>query len=169
MKRGQGPLWQDWQANRGDLRIQVALLLFRAAHQLREPLDQRPSFLATLFGCLYRPVVQWLIGLDIPWKTVVGPRLRIYHGYGIVVNDRTTIGADVLLRHGVTIGHLYPGGGSPVIEDRVEFGVGSVVLGPVVVGEGARVAPNSVVVCDVPAGSTYKGFPPTWRGQSQDY
>lgn len=156
-------LLQDTAVNKGDLRVQLALVLFRLANQVRQPRDEAPRMVARPVGLLYRLVVQWLLGFDIPWRLQVGPRLRIFHGYGVVVNDEAVLGSDVVLRHGVTIGHTRPGGPSPVIEDGVEFGAGAVALGGITIGANARLAPNSVVLEDVLPSATYRGFPRTWN------
>lgn len=156
-------VFQDWVVNRGDLRIQLALVLFRVASLLREPRTAPPRAIATPVGMAYRVIVQWVLGIDLPWRTRVGRRLRVFHGYGLVVNDEAVIGEDVILRHGVTLGHCRPGGGSPTIGDDVEIGAGVTILGPVRIGNGARIAAGSVVVDDVEPGARYRGFPDSWQ------
>lgn len=158
----QDVIFQDWAVNRGDLRIQLALVFFRVASKLREPRAVPPRIGAIPVGMAYRAIVQWILGIDLPWRAQVGQRLRVFHGYGLVVSDEAVIGNDVILRHGVTIGHRRPGGGSPVIGDGVEFGAGAIVLGPVHIGEGASVAAGSVVVDDVEPRGRYRGFPNSW-------
>jgi serine O-acetyltransferase/putative colanic acid biosynthesis acetyltransferase WcaB len=103
--------------------------------------------------------VEWVLTTEIPWKTQVGRRLRIYHGVGIVVNDRTVIGDDVGIRQHVTIGNSGENGPCPVIEDGVELGAGCIILGGVTVGKGARVGAGAVVTKDVPPGATVVGNP----------
>jgi len=98
-------------------------------------------------------------GVELPPQTRVGPGLRIWHGGNIVINPRSRIGAHCLLRQGVTIGNLVPGGEVPVIGDHVEFGAYAQVLGGITVGDGARIGSMSVVLQDVPAGATAVGAP----------
>jgi serine O-acetyltransferase len=98
-------------------------------------------------------------GVELPPETVVGPGLRIWHGGNIVIHPRSRIGADCLLRHGVTIGNVDPNGPVPVIGDRVELGAYAQVFGDVTVGDDAKIGALSVVLQDVPAGATAVGAP----------
>jgi serine O-acetyltransferase len=103
--------------------------------------------------------VEAFTGIELPAQTRVGPGLRIWHGGNIVINPKSTIGAGCLLRHGVTIGNLEPGGLTPVIGDDVELGAYAQVLGDVRIGDGARIGAMSVVLRDVPPGATAVGVP----------
>jgi serine O-acetyltransferase len=98
-------------------------------------------------------------GVELPPETPVGPGLRIWHGGNVVISPKATIGADCLLRHGVTVGNAHPGGPAPVIGDGVELGAYAQVLGGITVGDGAKVGAMSVVLQDVPAGATAVGAP----------
>jgi serine O-acetyltransferase len=104
-------------------------------------------------------LVEALTGIELPAQTHVGPGLRIWHGGNVVINPRTRIGSQCLLRHGVTIGNLVPLGPCPVIGDRVEFGAYAQVLGGITVGDDARIGAMSVVLQDVPPGATAVGVP----------
>jgi serine O-acetyltransferase len=80
---------------------------------------------------------------------------------GVVIGETAVIGDDCTLYHGVTLG-----GTSwekvkrhPTLHNSVVIGAGAKVLGPIEVGEGARVGSNSVVVKTVPAGATVVGIP----------
>ena len=84
-------IFQDWSANGGNAKGRVVMLLFRIAHLLRcGPAWLRP--LALLYGPFYRVGVEWLMGIELPWKTVVGEGLRLDHGVGLVINDHAIIG-----------------------------------------------------------------------------
>lgn len=152
-------LFQDWNANPANIKSRIILVVFRLASSLRQARGWRYNPLTLAVGIGYRLVVEWVLGVELPWKTQVGPRLQIFHGFGIVVNDGAKIGADVVIRHGVTIGSKSHGGGAPIIEDGVEIGCGAAILGPVVVGARSVVGANSVVAKDVPAGSVVAGNP----------
>ena len=154
------PLGADWDANAGDLRIQLALLLFRTCHRLRTSGGPRPvRLVAKLFTIVYLVVVEWTWGIEIPWSTRIGAGLRIFHGTGIVVNDQARIGRSVVLRQGVCLGSRSDGGPSPVLEDGVHVGAGAIILGGVVVGAGARIGAGAVVIADVPPGAVAVGNP----------
>lgn len=87
----------------------------------------------------------------------VGPGLVIAHGYGTILNAER-IGANCWIHQQVTVGWDY-GGGRPTLEDDVFIGAGAKVLGAIVVGRGARIGANAVVIGDVPAGATAVGVP----------
>jgi serine O-acetyltransferase len=92
-----------------------------------------------------------------------GPGLVLVHATGIVVNSRVRGGANVTLYHQVTLGGER--GQVPNLGDDVLIGAGAKVVGPLQIGDGARVAANSVVLANVPAGTTVLGIParPVWQ------
>jgi serine acetyltransferase len=140
---------QDWRAN-SQARIRVALVLFRLAQATRRRLGRRhPLALAT--ALLHHAFATAVVGFELPVSVAVGPGLTIWHGFGIVVNSGSTLGANVALRHGVTIGDDGRRPGCPVIEDGVEIGTGATVLGAIRVGANARIGAHALVLDDVPA------------------
>lgn len=86
-----------------------------------------------------------------------GPGFVLIHSQGVVINGAVRGGSHVYIEHQVTIGAEK--GVSPVIGDHVFIGAGAKIVGPVTVGDGARVGANAVVVKDVPAGVTVGGVP----------
>ncbi|MEO0034021.1 MAG: hypothetical protein RLZZ501_44, partial [Pseudomonadota bacterium] len=78
-----------------------------------------------------------------------------------VIGETAEIGDDVTLYHGVTLGgtSLHRGKRHPTLRDGVIVGSGAQVLGPVTVGQGARIGANAVVLTDVPPGVTMVGIP----------
>lgn len=86
-----------------------------------------------------------------------GAGFVLIHSTGVVINGGVRGGERVLLEHQVTIGAERRQ--SPVLGDRVFIGAGAKVLGPVMVGTGARVGANAVVVHDVPPDTTVVGIP----------
>jgi putative colanic acid biosynthesis acetyltransferase WcaB len=110
-------------------------------------------------GVLYRVLVEWLLGVELPWGTRVGRRLRIEHGVGLVVNAYTVIGDGVILRQNVTIGNNGTKLECPSIGDGVDVGAGAVILGDIVIGARARIGANAVVVKSVNPGAVAVGVP----------
>ena len=102
--------------------------------------------------------VSILFHVELP---VLRSPLRMPHPYGIVVNGNVTLGSNVTIFQGVTIGSKRSGrrAGAPVIEDDVCIFPNSVVIGQVTVGAGATIGPCSVVVDDVPPGAVVAGNP----------
>jgi putative colanic acid biosynthesis acetyltransferase WcaB len=107
--------------------------------------------------------VEWVLGIELPWKTRIGPGLRIDHGHSLVVHDETVLGRDCWLRHCTTLGvKIARDGtlsGAPILGERVSVGAHSVVLGPIRIGDDAVIGSGSVVVKDVPAGVVVAGNP----------
>jgi serine O-acetyltransferase len=102
--------------------------------------------------------------IDLPWQTSIGPGFRIVHGFGLVVNGRSRIGRNVTVFQGVTIGQRDRVTASsressyPVIGDEVFIGAFAMVLGSAV-GNGAVIAPLSVVLGPVEPGTAVSGNP----------
>jgi serine O-acetyltransferase/putative colanic acid biosynthesis acetyltransferase WcaB len=149
------------RANRHNPRLALAVALFRLASTARGE-GARPRSVAIPLIVFYKLVVEWGLGIEIPVSVRVGPGLRIYHGYGIVIHQQVRIGANVVLKQGVTLGHRgeeNDPGPVPTIGDDVVFGPGAQVLGGVTVGDGARVGAGAIVLRDVPPGALAVGNP----------
>jgi serine O-acetyltransferase len=131
-----------------------ALLSHRIAHALHGagvPLLPRTIALAS----------RALTGIEIHPAARIGEGLFIDHGSGVVIGETAEIGDDVTLYQGVTLGGtgFATGKRHPTIQDNVTIGSGAKLLGPIVVGHGAKVGANSVVVTDVPPNTTVVGNP----------
>ena len=131
-----------------------ALVLHRVAHWL--------------WGCglkwlarFLSHISRWLTGIEIHPGARIGRRFFIDHGMGVVIGETSEIGDDCTLYHGVTLGGTSWNKGKrhPTLATGVVIGAGAKVLGPITVGEGARIGSNAVVVKDVPAGATAVGIP----------
>jgi serine O-acetyltransferase len=106
-------------------------------------------------------VTRFLTGIEIHPGAVIGRRVFIDHGMGVVVGETAEIGDDCTLYHGVTLGGVSWNKGKrhPTLGKGVVVGAGAKILGPFTVGDGAKVGSNSVVVKAVPAGATVVGIP----------
>lgn len=104
---------------------------------------------------------RWITGIEIHPDARLGRRLTIDHGMGIVIGATAEIGDDVLLYQGVTLGNarFQRGKRHPTVGNNVVIGAGAKVLGPITVGDGARIAAGAVVVNDVPPHTTAAGVP----------
>jgi serine O-acetyltransferase len=104
---------------------------------------------------------RFLTGIEIHPGARIGRRLFIDHGMGVVIGETAEIGDDVTLYHGVTLGGTTWNKGKrhPTLADGVVVGAGAKLLGPIHVGERAKVGSNAVVVRDVPARATAIGIP----------
>lgn len=142
-----------------------------------------PGFQAIMFYRLshalwrheWRVLARWIsqvgrlaTGVEIHPGVVIGKRFFIDHGMGVVLGETSEIGDDVTLYQGVTLGGVAPSVDShaqrntkrhPTLMNGVIVGSGAQVLGPITVGENARVGANAVVTKDVPSCATVVGIP----------
>ena len=121
-----------------------------------------------LVGRFLSHLTRVLTGIEIHPGAIIGERLVIDHGSGVVIGETAVIGNGVTLYHDVTLGGIAPSVDSqsqvgqkrhPTLGDGVIVGSGAQILGPVIVGDHARVGANSVVTKDVPRSVTAVGVP----------
>jgi len=100
-------------------------------------------------------------GIEIHPGAQIGRRFFIDHGMGVVIGETAIIGDDCTLYHGVTLGGTSweKGKRHPTLGNDVVVGAGAKVLGPIEVGDGARIGSNAVVLRPVPPGGTVVGVP----------
>ena len=106
-------------------------------------------------------VARWLTGIEIHPAAQIGRRLFIDHGMGVVIGETASVGDDVTLYQGVTLGGTGKEQGKrhPTIANSVIIGAGAKVLGNITIGENCRIGAGSVVLQDVPDNSTVVGVP----------
>jgi len=106
-------------------------------------------------------LARWLTGIEIHPGATIGRRVFIDHGMGVVIGETAEIGDDCTLYHGVTLGGTSWNKGKrhPTLGRGVVIGAGAKVLGPILIGDGAKIGSNAVVVREVPPGATAVGIP----------
>jgi serine O-acetyltransferase len=99
--------------------------------------------------------------IEIHPGATIGKNFFIDHGSGVVIGESTIIGDNCRIYHGVTLGgvSLSEFKRHPTLGNDVLIGAGAKILGPITIGDGAKVGANSVVVKPVPAGATVTGIP----------
>jgi serine O-acetyltransferase len=112
-------------------------------------------------GRLTSHLGRWLTGIEIHPGATVGQRVFIDHGMGVVIGETAEVGDDTTLYHGVTLGGTSWNKGKrhPTLGKGVVVGAGAKILGPITIGDGAKIGSNAVVVKDVPPGATVVGVP----------
>jgi len=128
-------------------------------------------FCVAKFDLIARMISQFsrfLTGIEIHPKAKIGKNFFIDHGMGVVIGETSEIGDNVTIYHMVTLGGISPSINSdnqrqvkrhPTLKDNVVIGSGAQVLGPITVGENAKVGANAVVTKDVPANAVMVGIP----------
>lgn len=106
-------------------------------------------------------VTRAVTGVEIHPGAQIGRRFFIDHGMGVVIGETSEIGDDCMLYNGVNLGGrtLAKVKRHPTLGNGVTVGAGARILGPIVVGEGAQVGANAVVVKDVVPGGVAVGVP----------
>lgn len=136
-----------------------AVWLYRCGRRIDlQPAGVLKKFQTTLYWLAFR-VVETTTGVSLPKSADIGPGLRIWHFGSIFIHPETKIGANCTLRQGVTIGNRHVDGPVPVLGDDVEIGAYAQILGGVKVGNNCRIGAMSVVLTDMPDGSTAVGAP----------
>jgi serine O-acetyltransferase len=133
-----------------------ALGLHRVAHWLFEA---ELFFMARLINHIGR----FLTAIDIHPGAKIGRNFFIDHGF-VVIGETAEIGDNVTMYQGSTLGGTNPTNGvggkrHPTLGDDVIVSLGAAILGPLIVGKGARIGANAVVTRDVPEGATMVGIP----------
>jgi len=128
-------------------------------------------FSVAKFNLIARVISQFsrfLTGIEIHPAAKIGKKFFIDHGMGVVIGETSEIGDNVTIYHMVTLGGISPSINSdnqrqvkrhPTLKDNVVIGSGAQVLGPITVGENAKVGANAVVTKDVPANAVMVGIP----------
>lgn len=126
----------------------------RVAHQLWR-------WRLKLFARVLSQLTRWFTGIEIHPGATIGNRFFIDHGMGVVIGETAEIGDGCTLYHGVTLGGTSweKAKRHPTLGENVVVGAGAKILGPITIGDNARVGSNSVVVKDVPANATVVGIP----------
>jgi serine O-acetyltransferase len=147
-----------------------------AARSVWEVVTCYPGFHALLFhrlsswlwraglkwpGRFVSHIARWLTGIEIHPGARIGRRFFIDHGMGVVIGETAEIGDDCTVYHGVTLGGTSWNHGKrhPTLGNGVIVGAGAKILGPVLIGDEARIGSNAVVVKEVPRGATAVGIP----------
>ena len=131
-----------------------AILFHRIAHKIWK---------IKLFwlGRLISHISRFLTGIEIHPGAVIESRLFIDHGMGVVIGETSIIGDDCTIYHGVTLGGTSwkQGKRHPTLENKVVVGAGAKILGPIIIGSGAKIGSNAVVVKDIPKNVVAVGIP----------
>lgn len=105
---------------------------------------------------VFSPIIT---GVALDRNTQVGRCPHLIHPAMILIHPAAVIGDRVGIMHGVTLGTQPNTAGAPTIGNDVFLGAYATILGPIKIGDGAKIAANSLIVCDVPAGATAIGVP----------
>ena len=121
-----------------------------------------------LIGRIISQITRFFTGVEIHPGAKIGKNLFMDHGMGVVIGETSEVGDNVTIYHAVTLGGSSPSIDSerqrhekrhPTIGNDVVIGSGAQIIGPIKIGNGARIAANAVVVKDVDENATMVGIP----------
>ena len=122
----------------------------------------------SLIARIISQISRFFTGIEIHPGAEIGKNFFIDHGMSVVIGETSIIGDDVTLYHSVTLGGISPSIKSdeqrkvkrhPTLRNNVVVGSGAQILGPIIIGENARIGANAVVTHDVPANAVMVGIP----------
>jgi putative colanic acid biosynthesis acetyltransferase WcaB len=154
-------LFQDWNANRGNVKGRVVLTLFRLVQLINRSMIAKIIFFPYL--AFYRFFVDWSMGIELPRKLIAGKGLIVYHGQALVINQGAILGDNCTLRNSVTIGHKVLADGSfsksPRLGNNVDVGANVCIIGDITIGNNVVIGAGAVVITDLPDNSVAVGNP----------
>ncbi len=150
-------IFQDWKANKSNFKGRLILLLFRIAQVISQNTLLKVIFF--LYLILYIFLVEWLLGVELPWKTKVGKGTKLFHGHALVINPFSAIGDNCIIRHCTTIGNNGKNDDSPTIGNNVDIGSNVSIIGKIKIGDNVVIGSGTVVVKDVPSNCVVVGNP----------
>ncbi len=114
-----------------------------------------------VFARIIMGFVQFVANIDIHPAAIIGRRVFIDHGVGVVIGETAILKDDITIYQGATLGgvSLEKVKRHPTIENGVVIGAGAKILGNITIGANAKIGANSVVIKDIPPDSTAIGIP----------
>ena len=132
-----------------------------AVHRFGRWATTRPGPLRWCHRVLHRRIRR-AYGIELDPAATIGRHVRVHHHSGIVVEAGSVVGDGCLIRQMVTIAAA-AGSPAPVLGSNVDIGAGAAIVGPVTIGDGARIGANASVSTDVPEGAVAAGVPAVVR------
>lgn len=152
-------IFQDWKAN--TTKGKLILVLFRVANIGTK--NKFYYYIGYPYRLFYTLMVEWILGVELNWKTKAGKGLMLHHGQALVVNGSTVLGTNCSLRQSTTIGNKeLPDGSfstSPIIGNNVDIGSNVSIIGPISIGDNVKIGSGSVVIKNVSSNCIVVGNP----------
>jgi len=152
-------IFQDWNSN--STKGRLILVLFRIANFGTK--NKFYKMVSIPYRLFYTVFVEWILGVELQWKTKAGKGLTLYHGQALVVNGGTILGSKCTLRHCTTIGNKQLDNGTysnaPIIGNNVDIGSNVCIIGGIHIGNNVKIGSGTVVTKDLPDNCIAVGNP----------
>lgn len=154
-------VFEDWAANKGNIKGQLILLFFRIAHLSNK--NKLYKLILVPHLIFYKVMISWILGVEIQHKARIGKHFKLFHGQSLVVHKSTIIGNNCTLRHNTTIGNKqnsvtgYTEG--VIIGNNVDIGANVCIIGKINIGNDVVIGAGSIVTKDIPENSVVAGNP----------
>lgn len=152
-------IFQDWKTN--TTKGKLVMLLFRIANIGTK--NRIYYYLGFPYRIFYTLFVEWILGIELQWKTRAGKGLMIHHGQSLVVHSGTILGENCSLRQSTTIGtKVLPDGnhsGAPKIGNNVDIGSNVCIIGELQIGNNVKIGSGAVVIKNIPDNCIAVGNP----------
>ena len=137
-----------------------AVAVYRFGREVRKATIPLIAQVLKIIAFFLFKMVEISTGISVPASARIGKGFYVGHFGGIILHSNVEMGENCSIGSGVVIGTRGNGRtGTPVIGDNVYIGVGAKLLGPIKIGNNAKIGANAVVLEDVPAGATAIGVP----------
>lgn len=150
---------KDWKENKTKGRL--IMLLFRIANL--STLNPFHYYILLPYRLFYTFFVEWVLGIEIQWRTNIGKNCKLFHGQSLVVHGDTIIGENCTLRQCTTIGSTTLNNGenskAPIIGNNVDIGSNVCIIGPITIGNNVKIGSGTVIVKNIPSNCTVVGNP----------
>jgi len=154
-------IFQDSYANKGNLKGQIVMVLFRIAHLAT--ISNTAKIFMIPYLIFYRIFVEWFLGIEIQYPVKIGPGLKLWHGQATVIHQSTTIGANCTLRQCTTIGNKRNADGSKssgaIIGNNVDIGAGVYIIGNIKIQSNCVIGAGTIITKDFDEAAIIVGNP----------
>ena len=137
-----------------------AIVVYRFGRCIEEFKTPIISHILKLIAFLLFKWMEIITGISLPASAQIGKGFYVGHFGGIILHSDVKMGENCSVGPGVVVGTRGGGNrGTPVIGNNVYIGVGAKILGPIKIGDNAKIGANAVVLDDVPDNATVVGIP----------
>ena len=151
-------IFQDWKANKGNVKGRLVMLLYRIAHLAT--MNKIMHIIMIPYLVFYTVVIAWFMSVEIQHRAKIGRNAKMWHGHALVVHKATLIGNDCVLRQCTTFGNKKNSEGKvsgATIGNNVDIGANVCIIGNVIIGDNCVIGAGAVVTKSFPAGSVIVG------------